>query len=110
MTRWIKKGVLITLLFAIIEGPSNSAYAQIIQVIDGKVLAVYADPNDVVVQLDKAGTCGEPFFHISRANLNFKELTAVALTAISTAKNMTLFVASCGGTRNILSHGNVRVP
>ena len=64
-----------------------------------------ADPSDFVVQLDAQGSCGSNFFHIQRDSTNFKELTAVVLTAFSTSKRMTLFVAGCSGDRNIVSHG-----
>jgi len=73
----------------------------------GKVVTLYADPGDVVIELDTKGRCGSAFFHVPRSNANFKELTAVALTAFSTGKTMTLFVASCNADRNILSHGAV---
>lgn len=73
----------------------------------GKVVTLYADPGDFVIELDTKGRCGSAFFHVPRSNANFKELTAVALTAFSTGKTMTLFVASCNADRNILSHGAV---
>ena len=73
----------------------------------GKIIAVFGDPGDFVVQLDTNGSCGSSFFHIQRANANFKEMTAIALTAFSTGKTMTFFVVSCAGDRNITSHGYV---
>lgn len=73
----------------------------------GKVVTLYADPGDFVIELDTKGRCGSAFFHVPRSNANFKELTAVALTAFSTGKTMTLFVASCNADRNVLSHGAV---
>lgn len=92
------------LLLAVVGGFSSSAYALTVTI--GKPVEVFADPSDVVVVLDTAGVCGSRFFHIQRVNKNFKELTAVALTAFSAGKNMRLFVASCSGDRNILSHGS----
>ena len=73
----------------------------------GKVVSLYADPNDFVIELDTRGRCGSAFFQVPRSNANFKELTAVALTAFSTGKTMTLYVSSCNADRNILSHGAV---
>ena len=73
----------------------------------GKITAIFGDPGDFVVQLDTVGTCGSNFFHIQRANANFKEMTAIALTAFSTGKTMNFFVVSCSGDRNITSHGFV---
>jgi hypothetical protein len=70
--------------------------------------AVYADPSDVVLQTDTNGPCGSRFFHIQRGRVNFRELSAVALTAFSTTQKMDLFVRGCQNDRNLLSHGNVR--
>jgi len=71
----------------------------------GMPINVFADPSDFVAELDTAGACGSKYFHIQRANANFKEMTAVALTAFSTSKKLTFFVVSCAGDRNIVSHG-----
>jgi hypothetical protein len=73
----------------------------------GKIVSLFADPGDFVIELDTRGRCGSAYFHVPRANANFKELTALALTAFSTGKTMTLYVASCSGDRNVLSHGAV---
>lgn len=73
----------------------------------GKVVSLYADPGDFVIELDARGRCGSAFFQVPRSNANFKELTAVALTAFSTGNTMTLYVSSCNADRNILSHGAV---
>jgi hypothetical protein len=100
-----KNALMALLLLAIIGSFSSSAYAALTVTI-GRPVEVFADPNDVVVVLDTAGSCGSGFFHIQRANANFKELTVVALTALSSGKMMRLFVASCSGDRNILSHGS----
>ncbi len=90
-------GVLIVVFLA---NPALGAGVKI-----GKVTAVYADPSDFVVELDVAGDCGSKFYHVQRSRLNFKEAVAVFLTAYSTGKTVTLFVESCSGDRNILSHG-----
>jgi hypothetical protein len=109
---------LVTLTLAVAGNLASPAYADV--VITGKIEAVYSDPSDVVVQLDHIGDCspfvvvlggGPPpsskFFHIQRAQTNFKELTAVALTAFAAGKTMTFFINSCVGDRNIVSHGRV---
>lgn len=96
------------LILAIVGNSFSSAYAALTVTI-GKPLEVFADPSDVVVSLDTAGSCGSKYFHIQRTNTNFKELTAVALTALSSEKGLRLFVASCSGDRNILSHGSMRI-
>jgi hypothetical protein len=77
----------------------------------GMLVAVYADPSDVVAELDTPGDCGTKYFHIQRSQTNFKEVAATILTAFSTTKRMNLFIQGCRGTppnaRNILSHGGV---
>ena len=103
-------------LFAalLLLGPSGliaSAHAQV-SVSSGKIIAIFGDPDDFVVQLDTNGRCGSDFFHIQRAKaFNFKEMTAIALTAFTTGKTMSFFVVSCVGEipagRNITSHGFV---
>jgi hypothetical protein len=105
---------LIAVALTIAGSLASPAYADVI--VDGKIEAVYADPSDVVIQLDHTGNCkpfvlgGPPsskFFHIQRAQTNFKELTALALTALSAGKTVTFFVTSCVGDRNIVGHGRV---
>jgi hypothetical protein len=101
----MKTNVLASLLLMSVIGSfANSANALTVTI--GKPVEVFADPSDVVVVLDTAGICGSRFFHIQRVNRNFKELTAVALTGYSAGKSLRLFVASCSGDRNILSHGS----
>jgi hypothetical protein len=87
---------------------SGVAQAQAPTVTSGKIIALFGDPGDFVVQLDTNGACGSNFFHIQRANANFKEMTAIAMTAFSTGKTMGFFVVSCAGNRNITSHGFVQ--
>jgi hypothetical protein len=104
---------LIAVTLTIAGSLASPAYADAI--VDGKIEAVYADPSDVVVQLDRIGDCSpflvpsnSKFFHIRREQTNFKELTALALTALSAGKTMTFFVTSCDlGGRNIVGHGRV---
>ena len=90
--------------------PNRAAYAQV-SVSSGKIIAIFGDPDDFVVQLDTNGRCGSDFFHIQRAKANSKEMTAIALTAFTTGKTMSFFVVSCVGEipagRNITSHGFV---
>ncbi|MBS0160317.1 MAG: hypothetical protein JSS26_17205 [Nitrospira sp.] len=102
----MRRITLLTLFFIALASVSVTVYAAL-TVAHGKPIAVYADPSDVVVELDVTGSCGSKFFHIQRTNQNFKELTAAALTAISSGKSLHLFVASCAADRNILSHGAV---
>jgi hypothetical protein len=116
---------LVSLTLAIAGSLASPAYADV--VIDGKIEAVYADPSDVVVQLDQAGDCSKfivgvtevghvnkhgpkpssKFFHIQRAKTNFKEMTAVVLTALAAGKTLSFFVETCDGDRNIVSHVRV---
>lgn len=70
----------------------------------GKITAVYADPGDFVVELDTPGDCGSRFYHIQRSRQNFKEVVALFLTAYSAGKRLIVFVESCAGDRNILTH------
>ena len=74
-------------------------------VTSGKPINFSADPSDVVVELDTAGSCGSRYFHILRNATNFREMTAVALAAFSTNRTLTFFVSGCNADRNIVSHG-----
>ncbi len=74
-------------------------------VTSGRVVGTFADPNDFVIELDTAGRCGSKWFHIQRAKPNFKEMAAVAMTALASNKKLMLFVERCVQDRNILSHG-----
>src|SRR6185312_7082948 len=96
----MKKSILMIVWLLTIGIFSSFAYSALTVTI-GKPVEVFADPSDVVVVLDTAGTCGSKFFHIQRTNTNFKELTAVVLTALSSEKTLRLFVASCASDRNI---------
>lgn len=98
-------------ILSIIGGITFYANADEI-VVGGKIEAVYADPSDVVVQLDHFGDCSKfvlngqnsKFFHLQRTRTNFKEMTALVLTALAAGKSLTLFVETCAGDRNIVSH------
>lgn len=94
---------LVTLIFVGTAIWAKPAEAQ--SVTSGSVVNVFADPGDFVLELSEAGRCGSKYFHVQRANANFKEMVAVALTAFATGKLMTMFVASCASDRNIVSHG-----
>lgn len=102
----MRKSLLLAsgLLLAALHMPSAEAA---LTVVNGKVVATYADPDDFVIELDAAGPCGSKFFHVQRVRKNFKEMTAAALVAVAGGKRMSLFVESCAGDRNILSHGAV---
>ena len=103
------KKISIVVLALVLAGafrfaPSASAQAMIGT---GKVVFLFVDPSDFVIQLDTNGPCKSTYFHVQRSAPNFKEMTALALTAFSGGKTMTLSVASCSGDRNILSHGYI---
>ncbi|MFG6490503.1 hypothetical protein ACG04R_27815 [Roseateles sp. BYS78W] len=95
---------LIAALFAL-AGSAMSQPAP--SVTNGVPVNVFADPSDVVIELDQAGRCGSKYFHIQRMKPNFKEVTAVMLTAFATGKRFVAFVEGCAGDRNIISHGFV---
>lgn len=94
-----------TVVAAVSIGMANPAAAQ--QVVTGNIAAAFADPSDFVVDLGVAGPCGSKFFHIQRTSVNFKEMVAVELTAFSTSKPLIIFMKTCIGDRNIISHGYV---
>lgn len=108
------KKELIALLLAFFGILSGAAYADV-GVVVGKPLEVFADPSDIVVALDTntaivGQSCASKYFHFQRTNMNFKELTAMAISALVSGNGMRLFVISCSGDRNIVSHGSIRVP
>ena len=76
-------------------------------VTNGVPVNVFADPSDMVIELDQPGRCGSRYFHIQRSKTNFKEVTAVMLTAFATGKRFVAFVEGCAGDRNLLSSGYV---
>lgn len=76
----------------------------------GNVLALFADPSDVVIQLDVAGPCGSNLYHVRRSAPNFREMTEIATAAVSAGKRMMLVVVACplgSPDRNLVSHGAV---
>jgi len=86
-------------------GSSDLALAQAVTVSEGKIVILAADPSDVVIQLDKNGRCGSAYFHVQRTSQNFREMTALAMTAFSGGNTIALFVVGCAGDRNLISHG-----
>lgn len=84
-------------------GLAGAAHAQ--SVTAGSILNIAADPQDFVVELERAGPCGSRYFHVQRSNVNFREMAALSLTAFAASRPMTMFVVSCAGDRNIISHG-----
>jgi hypothetical protein len=90
-------------LLAAATTAQQPAHAQ--EVIAGVIVIIAGDPQDFVIQLDKNGRCGSPYFHMQRSSTNFKEMVALELTAFATGKTMTLFTTGCAGDRNIMSHG-----
>jgi hypothetical protein len=91
-------------ILALTVGAMSNAQAET-TVTGGMPMNVFADPGDFVVELDTAGRCGSKYFHIQRVAENFKEMTAVVLTAFSVSRRLTFFVVSCANDRNIVSHG-----
>lgn len=97
------KTAIIGLLAALLIAPAHVAKAQTVS--EGRVVILAADPGDLVIQLDKPGQCGSPYFHVQRTNTNFREMSALAMTAFGGDRRMALFVTGCAGDRNIISHG-----
>ena len=97
------------LLLALVLTPliAAPASAQMMTLVAGKAGSVYADPSDLVILLSVAGPCGSNFFHVQRSAANFREMTDVVLTAFQTGRTLGLYVKTCQGDRNILSHGYV---
>ena len=91
--------------FALLACTLFSVPAHSLTVVNGRVTGIYVDPDDFVITMDKSGPCGSGFFHVQRARVNFKEMVAAGLVAVNGAKRMSMFVESCIGDRNILSHG-----
>src|SRR5262249_39783629 len=95
---WIRKAsILGTALLALAETAAWTSPARAQDVTTGTIVNVFGDPGDFVVELSEAGRCGSKYFHIQRANANFKEMVAVTLTAFAADKRMTMFIASCAG-------------
>ncbi|HEX8622819.1 MAG TPA: hypothetical protein VF718_12705 [Allosphingosinicella sp.] len=95
------------LLIALLALPLAATPALALTHSAGKVSSVYADPSDLVILMTVAGSCGSNFFHVKRSSANFREMTDVALTAYQTGRTLGLYVKSCEGDRNVLSHGYV---
>jgi len=96
----VLSGLIGSLLgFAIWSSPAQA------QAVAGLITIIAGDPEDFVVQLDKNGPCGSPYFHMKRSSMNFKEMVGVELTAFAMGKPLTVFVTSCVSDRNIISHG-----
>ncbi len=109
----MKRIVSSVFALAFLIGLGQTTYAAVISTAEGHVQNLYADgpddigPNDFVIRADVTGSCGSNFFHIQRNNINFTEMTAIALMAFSKGKTMFFFVASCKGSRNILDHAAI---
>lgn len=92
---------------AVLLGSAGAAQAQLTNKI-GTVQVVYADPSDVVIQLDVVGPCGSVFYHVRRTNVNFNQVFELARTAIAVNKQLSVFVLpTCQGQRNVLSHAAI---
>jgi hypothetical protein len=101
MTR--KMNLVLGFVSTALMGLSTPAYTLEMK---GRPTVIYADPSDLVLGIAAPpGPClGGTLYHIQRANVNFREATAVVLTAYATGKTLTLFIAGCSGNRHILSH------
>lgn len=101
----VKTGLIVTAVATLFS--SAGAFSQSVPSwVDGKkIKSIYADPSDVVLELNGNGPCGSSLFHIRRSTTNFQELTALMYTAAATGKDVNLYVAGCEGTRNIVGHG-----
>ena len=96
--RWSVR--IVVALLALVPGMAPAQTA-----VSGKPVILSADPGDFVIQLDTTGPCGSAYFHVPRANVNFREMVSLALTAYATGSTMTLFQTGCAGDRNVISHG-----
>ena len=83
------------------------AWPQSITESDGRILNIWVDPSDFILQLSVKGRCGSNFFHVQRDNANFREMVTTMLTGFTTAKSVGLYVKGCNGDRNVVSHGFV---
>lgn len=81
----------------------------------GFVTRLYTDPSDIVIVLgDKnkapiSGQCGSNLYHIKRSNTNFKEFYSLVLAAAAAQKELSLEVGGCANSRNVLTHGSVKL-
>ncbi len=82
-----------------------SVHAQTTGWKEGRIVKLWADPSDFVVELESNGPCGSAFFHIQRSATNFEEMSALMMTAAASGRTVNLHVTSCAGDRNIASHG-----
>jgi len=73
----------------------------------GKISNLWVDPSDVVLELNIAGPCGTNLYHIQRTSPNFQEMAALMLTGGAQARTVEVYVTSCSGDRNVVSHGAV---
>jgi hypothetical protein len=91
------------LVACVIAATPNLTRAQ--TAVSGTIMHIFADPSDFVVELSQAGGCGSGYFHVRRANDNFREMVALALAAFTANRTFTVFVTGCAGDRNVISHG-----
>jgi predicted membrane protein len=69
----------------------------------GNIAILFADPSDFVIELDKKSSCGSAYFNVQRANTNFKEVVALAMTALTNKTAIGINSSSCAGDRAIVS-------
>ena len=107
---WKAARILLASAMALM-GSSGQVFAQSVPLwLSAKITKIYADPSDVVLELGSNGPCGSNLFHIRRSATNFQEMTALMYTAAATGRFIDLYITSCDGQRNIISHGAAQFP
>jgi hypothetical protein len=102
MLRFVKTAVLAaTLLVASVVQANHEVNGIMIN-------RVYIDPTDIVVMTNTNNGCGSPFFHLSRGNVNFKEMFAFIFLAFKNQTPINFEVLdTCNGDRVDISHGSM---
>ncbi len=91
-----KRSLMLALPLLAVLGASAQA-----GVVNGKIISLYPDPDDYVIELNVPGPCGSKFFHLKRNALNFKEAVATAMVAFSLNKSVNVFQIRCEADRNV---------
>jgi hypothetical protein len=71
----------------------------------GNIKTIFADPSDVILEMNTVSPCGGYYLHIYRSATNFQELVSLMYTAAATGKAVRLWIVSCNGQRAVVSHG-----
>jgi len=87
------------LTFAGMLATASPAYAQSLTPISGYVTSIHGDAEGhwagrsyFVFALDKAGPCGEVYFHVDRTKGNYKDMVAIILTAYTTKRPVQIWM------------------